>query len=233
MKFFGYIVLFLVSFTSKVKAQSAVEEKPSHEQAPEIYTVVEEMPEYPGGMMEMAKFIQINTILPISFKDKSIGGKVFLKFVVNEDGTVSNVEVIKSSAIAEIDNIALLAVQKMPKWKPGYQNGKAVKVYFNLPVSFAQGTPYFIFNPNNNDRLYLEAKKYIERGDVSSAIANLKKSENQDDLDVLYNLGIAYYLRNKMQDACDCFKKITANEGKGSATLTGNAKLYLSKYCSN
>jgi len=107
------------------------------EKAPEIFTVVQEMPEFPGGTVEMMKYIQKNIVYPPSAREAGISGKCFLRFVVNEDGKISNVEILKGvPGCPECDKEAIRVVKSMPAWKPGKQNGKEVKVYFQLPINF-------------------------------------------------------------------------------------------------
>lgn len=107
------------------------------EKAPEIFTVVEEMPEYPGGMGDLMKYLQNNISYPQVEKEAGIQGKVFVKFVVQPDGAISNVEVLRGVAGGEgLSKEAIRVVKSMPKWKPGKQNGRSVPVYFNLPINF-------------------------------------------------------------------------------------------------
>ncbi len=107
------------------------------EKAPEIFTVVEEMPEFPGGTMEMMKYIQKNIQYPAMAREAGISGKCFLKFVVGGDGSISDVSILKSVAgCPDCDKEAMRVVKSMPKWKAGKQNGRAVSVFFNLPINF-------------------------------------------------------------------------------------------------
>ncbi len=107
------------------------------EKAPEIFTVVEEMPEFPGGMGELMKYLQNNINYPQVEKEAGIQGKVFVKFVVNPDGSISNTEILRGVAGGEgLSREAQRVVKAMPKWKAGKQNGRSVPVYFNLPINF-------------------------------------------------------------------------------------------------
>ncbi len=107
------------------------------EKAPEIFTVVEEMPEFPGGMAGLGPFIQKNLQYPQMAKEAGLSGKCFLKFVVNENGSISDVTVLKGvPGCQECDKEAIRVVKMMPSFKPGKQNGRAVKVFFNLPINF-------------------------------------------------------------------------------------------------
>ena len=110
---------------------------PGEAAAPEIFTVVEEMPEFPGGVMEMQKYIVKNIQYPAMAREAGISGKCFLKFVVTGDGTISDVQILKGVASCpDCDKEAMRVVKSMPKWKAGKQNGRAVSVYFNLPINF-------------------------------------------------------------------------------------------------
>ncbi len=110
---------------------------PGEAAAPEIFTVVEEMPEFPGGAMEMMKYIQKNIQYPAMAREAGISGKCFLKFVVTGDGTISDAQILKGVAgCPDCDKEAMRVVKSMPKWKAGKQNGRAVSVYFNLPINF-------------------------------------------------------------------------------------------------
>lgn len=100
-----------------------------------IYTVVENMPEYPGGDEARIKFITGNIKYPQEAKEKGIMGTVFVSFVVEKDGRVTEVKVLRGIG-GGCDEEALRVVKMMPKWKPGTQSGKAVRVQFNLPVKF-------------------------------------------------------------------------------------------------
>lgn len=103
----------------------------------EVYTVVDEMPEFPGGSMEMMKYIQKNLQYPSTAREAGISGKCFLKFIVNPDGSIVNPTLIKSVAgCPDCDKEAIRLVNSMPKWKPAKLNGKPVPVYFNLPINF-------------------------------------------------------------------------------------------------
>ncbi len=113
------------------------EETGPAEKASEIFTVVEEMPEFPGGNLEMMKYIQKNIQYPAMAREAGISGKCFLKFVVNGDGTISDGTILKGvPGCPDCDKEAMRVVKSMPKWKAGKQNGRAVPVYFNLPINF-------------------------------------------------------------------------------------------------
>jgi periplasmic protein TonB len=110
---------------------------PVEEKAPEIFTIVEEMPEFPGGAAAMMKYIQNTMQYPQMEREAGIQGKCYIKFVVEMDGSIGAAEILKGvPGGAGLDKEALRVVRSMPKWKPGKNNGKPARVYFNLPISF-------------------------------------------------------------------------------------------------
>jgi TonB family protein len=105
-----------------------------------IFQVVDEMPEFPGGPEAMMKFVTSNVKYPEKAKDEGIAGRVFVSFVVEKDGTVSNVKVLRGIG-GGCDEEAVRVVKSMPKWKPGMQKGKPVRVNFNMPFTFKLDGP--------------------------------------------------------------------------------------------
>jgi TonB family protein len=101
----------------------------------EVYNVVEEQPEYPGGMGELMKFLQVNIRYPKEAQARGIQGRVIVQFVVNSDGSICDEKLIKS-VDPQLDAEALRIVRSMPTWTPGKQRGQAVRVRFTLPVTF-------------------------------------------------------------------------------------------------
>lgn len=101
----------------------------------EIFTVVETQPQFPGGEDSLYNFIYSNLRYPQVAKDNAIEGRVFLTFVVEKDGSITNVK-IKRDIGGGCGHEAKRVVEMMPKWIPGKQNGKPVKVQFNLPIIF-------------------------------------------------------------------------------------------------
>lgn len=105
-----------------------------------IYEVVDESAEFPGGLAEAKKFIQRNLIYPESALDENIEGKCYVKFMVSDEGVISNITVQKGVPNCnDCDKEAIRLVKSMPKWKPAKINGKAVNSYFVLPVPFKIG----------------------------------------------------------------------------------------------
>jgi TonB family protein len=101
----------------------------------EVFTVVEEQPYFPGGDEARHKFIEENIHYPDSALKNKIQGKVFVTFIVEKDGSLSNVRVLKGIG-GGLDEEAVRVIKMMPKWIPGRQRGTPVRVQFNVPIKF-------------------------------------------------------------------------------------------------
>lgn len=101
----------------------------------EIFKIVEEMPSFPGGEAKLMEYVSKNIKYPQIARETGIQGRVFVNFVVEPDGSVSNVTVLRGIG-GGCDEEAMRVVKNMPKWKPGKQRGKAVRVQYMLPVNF-------------------------------------------------------------------------------------------------
>lgn len=101
----------------------------------EIFTIVEEQPGFPGGEEALFEYLQKNISYPQMAKESNIQGTVFVTFVVEPDGSISNTKVLRGIG-GGCDVEAIRVVKKMPRWTPGKQRGKPVRVQFNLPIKF-------------------------------------------------------------------------------------------------
>ncbi|WP_080054115.1 M56 family metallopeptidase [Spirosoma aerolatum] len=101
----------------------------------EIFTVVEQVPEFPGGMQALGLYLARNLRYPKEAQQNRIQGRVFVQFVVTQEGDVQNLRVLKGIG-GGCDEEAVRVVSQMPKWNPGRQNGEAVAVQYNLPIQF-------------------------------------------------------------------------------------------------
>ena len=101
----------------------------------EFFMVVENMPEFPGGDLGLMKYIQKNVRYPPIAKEYNITGKVFIQFIVDRSGSVTNVEIVRG-VDKHLDAEAVRVVKSLPKYKPGKQRGKAVRVMFTIPINF-------------------------------------------------------------------------------------------------
>ena len=105
-----------------------------------VYQIAEEMPVFPGGEQAMMKFVAENINYPQEAKDKEIAGRVFVSFVVEKDGSVDEVKVMRGIG-GGCDEEVVRVVKAMPKWKPGKQEGKPVRVNYMMPFNFKLDTP--------------------------------------------------------------------------------------------
>ena len=112
-------------------------EAPVEEEEEEvIFMVVETMPEFPGGQQALFKYLGENVKYPVIAQENGIQGRVICQFVVNRDGSIVDVVVVRSSGEPSLDKEAVRVINSMPKWKPGKQRGKPVRVKYTVPVNF-------------------------------------------------------------------------------------------------
>ena len=130
------------SQTEDAKEEVVAPVSPETKEAPadstakeEVFMVAEQMPEFPGGMKEMLKFLQENVKYPENAMKNNVQGRVIVQFVIEKDGTPTEFKVLRS-VDPDLDAEALRVLQTMPKWKPGMQRGEVVRVKFTVPVSF-------------------------------------------------------------------------------------------------
>jgi protein TonB len=123
--------LMAVFCLSTVSAQKTVVSKKNQK----VFDVVEQMPEFPGGMEALFKYMAENMKYPEDAKKQQVEGRVLVQFIVETDGSVSNTEVLKR-VFPSLDAEAVRVISGMPKWIPGKQNGKVVRVKYTIPVSF-------------------------------------------------------------------------------------------------
>ncbi|PKP46324.1 MAG: energy transducer TonB [Bacteroidetes bacterium HGW-Bacteroidetes-12] len=122
-------LVMLFTFMGSISFAQEVDEKE------DIFILVEQMPEFPGGQEAMFKFLAKNIIYPKEAKEKGIEGKVYVNFTVNEDGSIGNVKVIRG-VHPLLNNEAVRVIESFPKWTPGKQKGELVRVSYNLPITF-------------------------------------------------------------------------------------------------
>lgn len=128
MKVLSAFIIILVLFVSNISAQDSLKiqkEKP--------FVTVEQMPSYPGGETELYKFISNVDFSRVPIEDYGLQGRINIKFIVEPDGSISNIE-IKSVRGDAINNAYKEVISKMPKWIPGKHHGKNVSVYQQLSI---------------------------------------------------------------------------------------------------
>lgn len=105
-----------------------------------IFDMPEQMPKFPGGGDAMEQFINDNIKYPAEAKSKNIQGKVYVQFIVEKDGSISEVS-IRRGAHKSLDDEAIRVVKLMPNWEPGAMRGKKVRVRYTLPITFSLTQP--------------------------------------------------------------------------------------------
>jgi protein TonB len=122
---------------TEVQEYKPVEDLGNEEEAEEvqIFTVVESMPSFPGGEAARIEYLNNNIKYPQMARESGIQGRVFVTFVVERDGSVTDVKVLRGIG-GGCDEEAVRVIQNMPKWEPGKQRGKPVRVQFNMPILF-------------------------------------------------------------------------------------------------
>lgn len=122
--------------TKNIEITPVVVEQEEEVVEEQIFTVVENDPEFPGGMEALYKYLAQNIKYPQLARDNNITGRVYVTFVVEKDGSIANPKVLRDIG-GGCGQEAIRVVKSMPKWTPGKQRGKAVRVQFNLPVNFS------------------------------------------------------------------------------------------------
>lgn len=184
-----------------------------------VYAMVEKQPEFVGGIPAMAKFINQNIKYPASALNAGISGKCFLKFIVNETGEISNIEVLRGvEGCPDCDEEAIRVLKAMPKWNAGLINGKPVKTYFTLPISYKMTDENGVvqdymakYRKMAND-YYNAGVKNVSNNQLNLAVENFTRCLNltSGDIDALYNLGTVYFKLNEKEKACETWNKIKA-----------------------
>ena len=131
-----------VACTKKTENQNALAETSaeqttlSNDTIEQIYMVVEQMPEFPGGMGKLMTYLGENIKYPSKALELQWEGRAICQFVVEKDGSITNAEIVKSSGYQLLDVEAMRVVLNMPNWSAGIQNGDSVRVKFTIPVTF-------------------------------------------------------------------------------------------------
>ena len=124
-----------LTLTLEKPAISAVDNKNKDE----VFMVVDQQPEFPGGAASMMQYLARNMRYPKKAHDDSIQGRVLVTFIIDKDGSINDAEVVQP-VHPLLDAEALRVIREMPKWEPGYQNGEPVKVKYTVPINFRLST---------------------------------------------------------------------------------------------
>lgn len=131
MKKFLIMALMALFGLATVSAQKTVVAQKNQQ----VFDVVEKMPEYPGGQAALFEYLSTNIKYPADAEKQKIEGRVLVTFVVNTDGSITDIEVVKK-AFPSLDAEAVRVISGMPKWTPGEQKGQKVRVKYTVPLNF-------------------------------------------------------------------------------------------------
>lgn len=201
------------------------------QQDSEVFTVVEEMPEPEGGTRMLMEFIGKNIRYPAEAAERGVGGKVFLKFVIDEAGKMTDLHVLKSGGLKCLDDEAVRVVLAYGKpWKPGKQNGRAVKVYYNLPINFSLDEPYYILNISTSNAEYKEFCQLLLNEKFDEVEKRAKNFEGTtDDYALLYNYAVVEYYKDK-KHFCKLMR-LAQSKSEMDGNIRKLTSKYLSQYC--
>lgn len=134
MKKFIIIFALVLLIANQTKAQNL-----NSTSQDKVFIAIEQQPKYPGGEQALFKYLAQNIKYPKNARENGISGTVYIQFVVEKDGTIEEVKVLRGIGFG-CDEEAIRVVKSMPKWKPGLQRGKPVRVSYNIPINFSFGT---------------------------------------------------------------------------------------------
>lgn len=125
----------ILKVTQRVETEPVKAEAPKPEVENKVFDVVEQMPSFPGGQGALMSYLSQNIRYPVVAQENGVQGRVTVSFVVERDGSITDVTVVRS-VDPSLDKEAVRVIKSMPKWNPGKQNGSPVRVKYNVPVSF-------------------------------------------------------------------------------------------------
>ena len=142
----SFLVIVFLLQSVNVQAQMIIVEElpeiqkvnPGQQNSDQIFTEVDEMPKFPNGDDALIRFLTENLKYPQDARDERIEGTVFVTFVVEKDGSVTDVRILRS-VVSSLDEESIRVVKAMPKWKPGVIKGEPVRAQFTLPLRFVLG----------------------------------------------------------------------------------------------
>jgi TonB family protein len=216
MTLMNKIFLFILFFSSLTTCSYSQIDTSKKEQA---FTMVEQMPSFPGGEVEMMKFIQKNVVYPQYEKEKGISGTCYVTFVIEKDGSVDNITVLRGVPNGfNCDKEAMRVVSIMPKWTPGKQNGQEVRVQFNLPIKFTsiQYVAPAPLKPEDREKISMANAHYnkgvglAKKDEFEKAMSEFEEVLKifPKDAEALYNKGYMCYKLNRKEEACTIWQNL-------------------------
>lgn len=137
-------LIMLLTFVGSISFAQEVEKEeiPTIEKKEienDVFVLVEQMPEFPGGQDSLYKFLGANIVYPTKAKKDEVEGKVYVNFTIEKDGSINEVKIIRG-VHPLLDEEAVRVIESFPKWKPGKHEGKTVRVSYNIPLNFVLNT---------------------------------------------------------------------------------------------
>ncbi|GAB2588370.1 energy transducer TonB [Spirosoma areae] len=129
-------LVFLLTGLLRLPALAQTDSVSTTSREQEVFTVVEQPPQFPGGMQNLGEYLRKNLRYPEAARQAKVEGRVFVNFLVSNQGKIQDVHVLKRVGFG-MDEEALRLMQAMPNWIPGRQSGRAVNVRYNLPINFS------------------------------------------------------------------------------------------------
>lgn len=158
-------ILVLISLLYTLNTQSQTKSQYKSSETEEVFTIVEQMPSFPGGEKELYRFIGLTITYPVEAQVNNESGKIYVSFVVNTDGNLTDIRILRGIS-KSLNNEALRIVSLMPRWIPGTQGGTAVKVRFYLPIRFVSGKNPKKENKNNKKNKRVKTNGYFTESHV-------------------------------------------------------------------
>ena len=205
----SWVFMLLVLSIRTIAQSDSVKEAP--------FTLVEKMPRFPGGEEAMMQFVQKNIQYPQTAKELGIQGTSYITFIIEKDGDINDAKVLRGIPCgADLDYEAVRIIKSMPLWEPGTQNGRQVRVQFNLPIRFTlHNAPYYDCAHSQQigkqvTEHYNAGVTYSENKEYEKAIIEFTKVLKlyPTDIDALYNRGVMYMKTEKKEEACNDWNKI-------------------------
>ncbi len=132
MKKLVMMSLMAIFCLTTINAQKTVVSKKNQK----VYDVVEKMPQYPGGMVALFEFLEKNLKYPADAQKQKVEGRVIVSFIVETDGSISDINIVRK-VFPSLDEEAVRLLGMMPRWSPGLQNGKPVRVKYAIPITYS------------------------------------------------------------------------------------------------
>ena len=189
--------------------QARLEKERQEREAAEVFTSVEEMPEFPYGAARMMEYIQKNIEYPIEARESNVEGRVYVNFIVETDGSISNVNVLRGIG-GGCDEEAMRVVRGMPKWKPGKHNGSAVRVSYTIPIIFK-------LEETSSANGHYNGHEYVDLGlSVKWATCNVGASKPEDYGD--------YYAWGETKTKSEYWDDNSVTNGKSFSDIKGDSR---------